>query len=63
MKSNRTDRKDRLLTRNDWCELCGISRNTLKKWLRNGIIPPPIPTGTRGDRWPYSDYETFASRA
>lgn len=50
------------LTVQHWLKALQISRNTFKKLLANGTIPPPLPLGDRCQRWPASDLETVLRR-
>ncbi len=46
---------DRLLTPDDMCQLLGISRRTLLRWISSGRVPAPIRVGSEGRpllRWP-----------
>ena len=57
-----TDDNKQLLTVNDWLKALKISRNTFKKLLREGVIPPPLPFGTRCQRWNPADLQSVITR-
>ncbi|MDA7886473.1 hypothetical protein N9B10_06270 [Pirellulales bacterium] len=50
------------LTVKDWLEALKISRNTFEKLRINGIIPPPLPLGSKCFRWPVADLDQVLSR-
>lgn len=40
----------------------GISRITVWRWVRRGILPPPVRLGPGTTRWRWSDIQTHESR-
>lgn len=62
MQNNEQEKFEKTLTVNDWLKALKISRNTFKKLLRSGVIPPPLPFGERCQRWSYTDLIDVISR-
>ena len=50
------------LTVNEMCRALKVSRNTFKKLLRAGIIPPPLFDRERCQRWSYEDLQNLQTR-
>ena len=63
MADNATGFAVRTIGVTEWLKVLNISRNTFKKLLREGKIPPPLPFGERCQRWNYSDVLDVISRA
>ncbi|MFW0181300.1 helix-turn-helix transcriptional regulator [Rothia sp. P5766] len=40
----------------DLCRILGVSDETLRRWRRQGKVPPPVMIG-RSPKWPPSDLE------
>lgn len=51
-----------LLTVNEVCRYMKVSRNTLKKWIKDGRFPPPLIDCERCHRWSYDDLSKLISR-
>jgi prophage regulatory protein len=43
------------------CALLGISRATLYRWIKDGLIPAPIQLGPRRVAFPLASIEQFIS--
>jgi prophage regulatory protein len=43
----------------DLCELLGVSRSTIYKWVSDGTFPAPLHVGERAVRWRMQDVETW----
>ena len=50
---------DRLLTRAEVQERCGITRTTVYRLMRSGLFPEPLKIGPRAVRWPESEIEAW----
>ena len=48
----------RLLERDDLCAIFGVTYQTLKRWVREGVIPPPLGVGRRA-KWHPSTIDAF----
>jgi excisionase family DNA binding protein len=47
----------RPLTLREVAELCGVTRATLRSWVRAGRFPPPLKVGIRKKLWSPADVE------
>ncbi|WP_446719047.1 helix-turn-helix transcriptional regulator [Halomonas sp. 3F2F] len=45
------EKEDRYLTDLCICKRYKISRSTVWRWIKDGVIPPPIRIGPRAVRW------------
>lgn len=50
------------LTVKDWLDALNISRNTFERLRGDGVIPAPLPFGSKCFRWPTSDLDKVLSR-
>ncbi len=62
MSDEKEKNLDQVLTVIDFCKALKVSRNTFKKLLRAGIIPPPLPFGERCQRWTITDLQEVLTR-
>jgi len=51
-----------LLTSADVMQKLGIGRTALWRWMKDGVLPPPIRIGKRYMRWRPEDIEAFIAR-
>jgi len=58
-KSNGTMRPGMLIRLTELCELLGVSRSTVYKWMAEGTFPPPVRVSERAVRWRTADIEAW----
>ena len=51
--------KDKMLRRDEVEIICGLTRSTIYRLMREGKFPPPKRLGPRAVRWPSSEIETW----
>ncbi|MDE0614965.1 MAG: AlpA family transcriptional regulator [bacterium] len=52
---------DRLLTRRQIEERCGLSTSSIYRLMDKGLFPRPLRIGSRAVRWPESEIEAWLS--
>lgn len=54
---------DRILSRDEMSSRISVSKMTLYRWVKQGVLPPPVQVGPRRVGWLESQVEEFiASR-
>lgn len=48
-----------LITDKEVAEVCGVSANTIRRWVREGNFPAPIKLGANTTRWKVSAIQEF----
>ena len=59
LKSKQSSPRPMLVRLSDVCELVGVSRSTIYKWVSMGTFPGPLHVGKRAIRWRMQDVEAW----